>query len=180
MDANQKIIYARMIGLVVLILLGLIFHELYKSTEITLLGVISPINESKWEHWKMVFFPMLIVSIFEYHFIKDYVANYIFALALGIIVFELITFGLIELYGLFLGHSNLLVHVLTFVLGGVVGQTIRYIVMTQTAQSRFLLVIGLIILTAHLLTFSIFTFNPPRSEYFRDPINDSYGIYHQT
>lgn len=81
---------------VIIILVGLMFHELYKSTGITFLGIISPVNESKWEHWKIAFFPMLIIGAIEYFILKRGSANYIFSLAVGIIVFQAITFGLIE------------------------------------------------------------------------------------
>jgi len=176
---NGSVAHVKIIGMVSFILLGFLFHELYDLTGNTLLGIISPVNESKWEHWKMVYFPMVIVSLFEYHFIKNYVSNYIFSLLIGILVFTVITFGLIELYDIFIGDSHLLVHVSTFLLGGVAGQMARYFVMVRTEPSKTLLLIGIVFLLIQFALFTVFTFVPPKFEYFRDPITDTYGIDQQ-
>lgn len=176
---NGSVAHVKMIGLVSFILLGFLFHELYDITGDTFLGIISPVNESKWEHWKMVYFPMMIVSLFEYRFIKTYVSNYIFSLLVGILVFTIVTFGLIELYDLFIGDSHLFVHVSTFLLGGVAGQVVRYFVMIRTEPSKPLLLIGIVFLLIQLVLFTVFTFIPPKIEYFRDPITDTYGVHQQ-
>lgn len=174
---NGTVAYVKMIGMVSFILLGFAFHELYDMTGNTFFGIISPVNESKWEHWKMAYFPMMIVSLFEYRFIKTYVSNYVFSLSVGILVFIIVTFGLIELYDIFIGDSHLFVHVSTFLLGAVIGQMTRYFVMIRTEPSKTLLLIGILVLLIQFVLFTVFTFMPPRIEYFRDPITDTYGIH---
>jgi len=174
--AEGSVTKVKIIGMVSLILLGLVFHELYEITGSTFIGIISPVNESKWEHWKMAFFPLILVSMFEYPFVKAHVSNYIFSLAVGILVFITVTFGLIELYDLLIGKSHLFVHVSTFVLGAVAGQMARYAVMLRTRPSKPLFWSGLLVLLILLGLFTVFTFAPPKIDYFRDPITDAYGI----
>jgi len=175
-NSKKKVITVRVIGITSIILLGFLFHELYKSTGFKVLSVIAPVNESKWEHWKMVYSPMIIVSIFEYPFIKSYSNNYIFALALGILAFEFVTFGIIESYELFFGQAHLFVHVSTYILGAVAGQNFRYYLMKYTEPNKLLFIIGISILIIQFALFVAFTFNPPKIEYFKDSINGTYGI----
>lgn len=48
-------------------LLGVLFHFVYDwSGQSTLAGLFFPINESTWEHLKLVFFPILLVAPLEY------------------------------------------------------------------------------------------------------------------
>ena len=177
MKAYSNWASARNIGLIILIIMGLAFHELYKGTGITFLGMISPVNESKWEHWKMAFFPMLIIGGIEYFLLTLRGNNYVFALAAGAVAFIVVTFGGIELYEIIIGQSHLGVHVTTFILGAWVGQTTRYYVMSQTRPSSLLLIVGIAVIGLMISIFIIFTFNPPMHDYFRDSITGTYGIY---
>ncbi|MBF7096987.1 DUF6512 family protein [Alkalibacter mobilis] len=181
MNPDKRSRRIKLTGMAVTILLGLVFHELYKSTRILSLGLISPVNESKWEHWKMAYSPMLIVGAFEYFILKRHskeeFSNYIFALAGGIVVFESTTFGLIELYEVAAGHSELWVHVSTFFLGGISGYITKYYILKKSKPSKILTELGIIILIIQLIVFAMFTFDPPRIEYFRDSLTQTYGIY---
>ncbi len=50
-------------------LLGVLFHFVYEwSGENFFAGFFFPVNESTWEHLKLVFLPILLVSVLEYFF----------------------------------------------------------------------------------------------------------------
>ena len=52
------------IGAVVTIILGVIFHFVYDWTGGKFLaGLFFPVNESTWEHMKLLFFPMFVYSL---------------------------------------------------------------------------------------------------------------------
>ena len=47
--------------------LGTLLHFVYDwSNQNLLVGFFSPINESVWEHLKLLFFPMLLLTIWDY------------------------------------------------------------------------------------------------------------------
>lgn len=51
-------------------ILGVLFHFVYDWTNQNFfLGLFVPVNESTWEHLKLVFFPILILSLIEYFFL---------------------------------------------------------------------------------------------------------------
>ena len=177
MKAFKGIEMWKNVSLILLVIIGLSFHEIYKATGITALGIISPVNESKWEHWKMAFYPMLLIGALQYAFMQFRGNNYIFAIAAGVGVFLIITFGGIELYELLLGPSHLPVHVLTFLGGAMAGNFLRHWIMENTIDSKGLNLLGLafIVILAAILT--RFTFDPPRYDYFRDSLTGTYGIH---
>lgn len=53
------------IGIIFVLITGTFAHFLYDWTENNhIVGFFTPINESIWEHMKLLFFPMLIYSVF--------------------------------------------------------------------------------------------------------------------
>lgn len=53
------------IGTVFVLIVGTISHFVYEwSQNNYILGLIFPINESTWEHMKLIFFPMLLYAFF--------------------------------------------------------------------------------------------------------------------
>jgi len=110
MSSRVSISSLHTITTIAVIVVGLMFHELYKSTSIDFLGLISPVKTS-----------------------------YIFPLVAGIAAFIIITFGGIELYELFFGESHLPVHMLTFILGAIGGQFVRYRLMEYTKKKMMAL-----------------------------------------
>ena len=51
---------------------GTLLHFVYEWTNSLLAAPFSGVNESTWEHMKLLFWPMLIFAIFESFFFKDY------------------------------------------------------------------------------------------------------------
>lgn len=48
-------------------ILGVLFHFVYEwSGNNPIAGLFFPVNESTWEHLKLIFFPILITSVLEY------------------------------------------------------------------------------------------------------------------
>lgn len=53
------------IGILFVMLTGTLAHFLYDwSGKHAVVGLFSPVNESVWEHMKLLFFPMLLYSLF--------------------------------------------------------------------------------------------------------------------
>ncbi len=70
---NIKKFYKRyvVIGFFVVGILGTLFHFVYDwSGQLWLVGLFVPVNESTWEHMKLLFIPMLIYIMFGYLYIK--------------------------------------------------------------------------------------------------------------
>lgn len=58
---------SELISYIAACILGVLFHFVYEwSGKNFLLGLFVPVNESTWEHLKLIFFPILILSLIEY------------------------------------------------------------------------------------------------------------------
>lgn len=86
----------KFIKFIVVCLIGVLFHFLYDwSSQNILVGFFTSINESTWEHLKLLFFPMLFVTIFELIFLKKKIQALLPSRTLGILsgmLFIIVTF----------------------------------------------------------------------------------------
>ena len=81
MTFKKNIIAFFVIGVI-----GTLGHFLYEWTgENTLVGLFFPINESTWEHLKLLFFPTLIYSAIEFFASEEKPENYLPAVAISVI-----------------------------------------------------------------------------------------------
>lgn len=83
----MKIKTWQVIVVILTLIVGTLLHFTYKwSGENKIVAIFSAVNESTWEHLKLVFFPMLIMGIIGYFVIGKDIKNYWTAQAIGIVV----------------------------------------------------------------------------------------------
>ena len=64
---ENSILKWEILGIIFIFSLGSFFHFLFElSGELYLIGAISAVNESVWEHLKLSYFPLAIFSVIEY------------------------------------------------------------------------------------------------------------------
>ena len=167
----KKIKTAQIIVIILSLIIGTILHFTYElSGENNFVASFSAVNESTWEHLKLVFFPMLILGIIEYFVVKKESNNYIEAKTIGI--FTAICFIIVFFYTYtgILGTNFFVIDILIFILSIIIGEYVAYRLMTIENQSTTLskvLSIGILIFL--LLCFIIFTYNQPKVNLFKDP-----------
>lgn len=90
--------------------LGALGHFVYEwSGENYFVGLFFPVNESTWEHLKLLFFPTLIYSAIEYFLLKDKPKNYIPAVVYSVIC------GMLAIVTLFYTISGVLGYNVSFI-----------------------------------------------------------------
>jgi len=166
----------QLIGFAITSLAGTILHFLYDWLgEAIWVAPFSGVNESTWEHMKLLFWPMFIFSIVQSFFFK-----------------EQDNFWCIKLRGTLLGL--VFIPVLFYTYNGVIGKSpdwlniaiffisaaIAYICETRLFKDdkvpckSYKLALGTLCLIS--LLFIIFTFRTPELGIFKDPLTGSYGI----
>ena len=94
------------IGIFFTVLLGTLLHFTYDlSGNSDFVAILSAVNESTWEHLKLLFFPTLIFSLVEYFFVKNEVSNYIISVAISVLVGMISIIVLYNTYYGFLGYN---------------------------------------------------------------------------
>lgn len=168
----------QVIGAVFTVLLGTLLNFLYKWLgENPFVGTFSAVNESTWEHLKLIFVPMLLFSVYEYFKYGKNILNFIPVKVISILLGMLGVVVSFYTYVGIIGKHYMVADVATFI----VGVVIAYIFSNKMLESRHFQsekakVISLIILTALIIMFIVFTFNPPEIALFKDPETGGYGI----
>ena len=176
MEKNRSICLWEIFGFGVVSLSGTLLHFLYDLTGSTLwIAPFSGVNESTWEHMKLLFWPMLIYGMIQSFFFRDRA-----------------DFWCVKLKGILLGLS--LIPLIFYTYNGVIGKSpdwvniaiffiaagLAYFYETRQFSNdvgfcpRPILAVGVLCVIAIL--FIIFTFYPPHLEIFKDPLTSAYGI----
>ena len=175
---KDKVINTQVIVILFSLILGTLLHFTYEwSGNNLFVGSFSAVNESIWEHLKLVFYPMLIAMIIEYFFVKKDVNNYIEAKTIGI--FTAIFFIIVSFYTYsgVIGTSVIVIDILIFIVSIILGEYVAYRLMKRENESTVLTTsLSIIILLFLLLCFIIFTYIPPEVNLFRDITTGMYGM----
>ena len=144
-------------------LIGAALHFTFELSNFSnmVVAFFSAVNESTWEHLKMVFWPGLIFTLIEYSYIRDRVNNFLVAKSVSLFVMPLIiTLGWYA-YTPFTQKSIFRLDLLLFYIAVFAGQIISYKLLTRESLSEKANVISGVGLGVMLFAFSTFTFYPP-------------------
>lgn len=166
----------QIIGLLITSIVGTLLHFLYEWLgEAAWIAPFSGVNESTWEHMKLLFWSMFLFSIVQSFFFKDRK-----------------DFWYVKLKGILLGLA--LIPIIFYTYNGAIGKSpswfniaiffittaIVYIYETKEFDKNKMKFISpklaIPLLSAIALLFVAFTFKTPELEIFRDPISGGYGI----
>lgn len=164
-------------GFVFTSLIGTLLHFMYEwSGESIIVGLFSAINESIFEHMKLLFFPMLLFAFFEAKYIGEEYDNYWCAKLIGILVgvglIPVIYYTYTGIFGVNADWFNIIIFFITAAISYIVETRIMKNNLCRLIQSNLAIFI-LIIIAA---VFIMFTFFPPKIPLFKDPITGTYGI----
>ena len=158
---------------------GTLFHFTYEwSGKNQIVVFFSAVNESTWEHLKLLYFPMLLTIIIGLLYFKNFDKKiapiFICAKTIGIITAMAFTVVFFYTYSGIIGKDIPFISILSFFIAIILGEYVAYLLMTNNVQLNKNICIA--ILAVLLLCFIIFTFNPPKIGLFKDPLTNSYGI----
>lgn len=179
---RNKVFNFQLLGMVFTIILGTIAHFFYTwSGGSNIVALFCPVNESTWEHLKLIFFPMVIFDIIEYFYITKEVNNLLEAKCIGVIMGMISITVIFYTYTGIIGENFFVIDIMTFVLSVVLAECIEYKVMTSKKWSnKITQVLSIICVILIAIMFFIYTFNTPNIPLFLDPITDNYGILYNS
>lgn len=160
-------------------ILGTLLHFTFELCgKNMIVASFSAINESVWEHLKLVFFPMLLTTIIGYFYIGRNTPNFLCSKTLGILAS--ISFIIIFFYTYtgILGKSIVFIDIASFFVAVILGEYLTYKLITSNFKCNNIL--ALIILITLLICFIGFTYFTPHIGIFKDPVTNKYGIIKNT
>lgn len=151
--------------------LGVLLHFTYEwSGDNPIVALFSAVNESTWEHLKLLFFPMLLLTIIELLFTekRQLPSNYLFARTIGILSgMAFIVIAFYTLTGVFAKLPDA-VNIALYFLGVFLALCIENKINRGNSQNHS--AFAAIVLLALTIAFFVFTKYPPSIGLFANPV----------
>lgn len=173
--SKEKIRNYQIFSIIFTFILGSLLHFMYElSGENQFVAVFSSINESVWEHLKLLYFPMLLTVIIGYFYIGKELENFLCAKTIGIIISMLFIVTFFYTYTGILGKHIAFVDISSFFVATVLGELVSYIFIINKLKCNK--VISLIVLISLLICFIFFTYLIPDLGIFKEPVTSGICI----
>lgn len=164
-------------GFVFTSILGTLLHFLYDICgKSIILAPFSAVNESTWEHMKILFIPMFIFAFIENKFIGNRYPDLFSAKLLGILLGLILIPVLFYSYTGIIGKSIDFINISIFFLAAAVVYYVETLLIKNKATLGINPKIALIIIFLIFLTFAITTFIQPDIPLFIDGTTGKSGI----
>ena len=171
---NKKVLF---INTIIIFLSLFLFHNIYNSFPNFITSFLFPVNESLFEHLKLMFISEIIISLITLLVLKfkniKY-NNYILGLLIGVIITCILFFLIfLPIYNRF--GENLFLIMTIYLLTLIVGNIVFYII-SKRKHNYIINNISLVIIIVITIIFGYLTYNPIKTDFFFDPIKEIYGI----
>ena len=156
-------------------ILGTLLHFTYNlSGNNNIVAFFSSINESVWEHLKLLYFPMLLTIIIGEIYLDKNVPNFICSKIFGMIASMFFMVIFFYTYSGVFGKNIAIVDIASFFVSVIIGEYISYKLILSKFKCNNN--ISKIILILMLISFALFTFITPDLGIFKDPVTGQYGL----
>ena len=160
-------------GCIFTIIIGAILHFTFAwSNENFFVALFSPVNESVWEHLKLLFFPYILYMIIEFFINEKEVSYYLTAKTIGLFSGMLFLPILFYTYTYLLGDNYLILDIITFMLSVIISYVISYYI--HKNQVCNLTIISLLSFIFLFFLIDYYTFHPPSLKIFLFPISHTF------
>ena len=173
---RKNLLVWQVIGITFTAVLGTILHFLYQWTNFRIFALFSAVNESTWEHMKLVFIPSLIFAIIQSFLAKkEYDCFWAFKL-IGILLGTMLIPILFYTLGGVFGELSAIVNIAIFFIAVFIEYLTEFVLFNKLKCKLQLKWVSITVLIIILVLFFIFSFNPPNLPLFLDPVTKGYGI----
>ena len=155
---------------------GTLLHFIYDWTnESPFAALFSGVNESTWEHMKLLFFPLFVFAVVQSFFFKEY-DNFWCVKLIGTLS------GLISIPILFytyngaFGKSPDWLNITIFFISAAITFLVETRLFKKEKPNCKRPYLAFVFLCIIAVLFFVFTFAPPQIPLFQDPLTNTYGI----
>lgn len=171
---NKKLFLLELIGLIVTVILSFVWHFMYDWTNS--FAFLFPVNESVWEHIKILFYPYLLWTIIEAFFIKeDDILNYITIKSIALLIIPISMISMFYIYSGIYGSNVMIIDILIGILSLIIGFIVSFYMLCKkiNVKGKFIFISLAVIL---LIMIVVFTYYPIMIGLFFDKTKGIYGI----
>ena len=155
---------------------GTLLHFLYNWTnESVLVSPFSAVNESTWEHMKLLYFPLFIFALIQSRFFMEY-KNFWCVKFIGIITGLILIPTLFYTYNGAFGKSPDWLNIAIFFISAAIALILETWLFKNSSIECKWSGVAFGLLTLIGLLFVVFTFYTPQVPLFKDPLSGEYVI----
>lgn len=164
---DEKLKKAMIAGIIFTMITGTLMHFIYDwSGQNCVVGIFGAVNESTWEHLKLLFWPMFFYCSAIYFFFGKKYENYLTAMLNGLSLGLIAIITIFYTYTGIVGTNYFLLDILTYVIAVIWSFSKMYYGIINGSEEDWVKIksnqsvakLGLIALVA---AFSMFTYYPP-------------------
>ena len=156
-------------------IVGTLLHFTFELSGSNLkFAIFSAINESTWEHLKLLYFPMLLSTIFGIILFKNRIPNFLCSKTIGLLTSMCFTIIFFYTYTGVLGNNIAFIDISSFFIATLLGEYVGYKLILSKFNCNNK--VSIIVLLALFISFLVFTYFTPNIGIFKDPITGQYGI----
>ena len=168
----------KVVGVLVIFALTVLYHFLYEWFPNPVFSVLFPVNESIWEHMKLLYSGILTWGIVEYFILKrknikftNYFSSLFLTMITSIIVYLILY---LPLYSLF--KENMFISIGLLIIVIILMEIFNYYLIIRKEENWFLDKVSIILIILGYVVFLSLTYDPPRNYIFYDTTENKYGI----
>ena len=175
---RRKLFFWELGGFLFTGVLGTLLHFVYEwSGGSALAAWFSAVNESTWEHMKLLFVPLFLFSLVQVCLLGRNYPNLPAVRALGALAGIVLIPVLFYTYTGVLGFHVVWADIAVFFLADLGAFALDFCLLRRgKLSSRWMQLLGLAVLWGLAFCFVWCTFRPPRLALWRDPVTGLYGI----
>jgi hypothetical protein len=166
-----------LLGIVGIAVIATLWHFLFFLTaEFAVIGAIVPVNDSVWEHFKVILYPILLFSIIEYRYIGYHANNFIIAKTVAIFLTLLLIGAVFYTYYYIAGEQIAWANISIFIGALIIGQLASAWVMTLDPMPKYLKYVAIAFIVALAIVLIVFTYNPFHTQISLDTAAGVFGM----
>lgn len=168
---------AKIIAVIGIFILSFIFHFVYQIMPSGLTAIFFPVNESIWEHQKLIFTSVIFYGIIDYIILyKSNIKFNNFFISLFISAITIIPIFLIMYLPLYYKIGpKMILNIGIMLVAIIISQIISYYILKAKECYKMNIVCIILIIISYII-FAYLTYNPIKSELFFDTEEEKYGI----
>ena len=165
------------INIFIIFAITFLSHFAYDIFKTNIFAIFFPVNESIFEHMKMIYTSFLISGIIQYFIFKKSNISYnnFFTNLLVTSLSSIVSFLIIWLPIYYRIGENMAITIIILFISICISQVIAFYILNSN-NSKIINYLSLLLIISISIVFAYFTYNPLINDFFFDPIKEVYGI----
>lgn len=168
----------KFIGVIVIFLLTILYHFLYNWLPNPVFSVFFPVNDSIWEHMKLLYSGIFTWGVIEYFILRkkgisyrNFFSTLFLEMVTSIMIYLIMYLPLYNVFG-----ESMVISISLLIVVIILEEIFSYYLFSYSKENRILDRISILFIVLGFVVFLCFTYDPPRNYIFYDIVSNKYGI----